>query len=246
MGKLIPTWRLHPALFFGLIGAALGAFQAGPFFDLHTLWSSLAGFAIGFLWGLLAFQKPKRKEAGKIVKEYPPLHVKLPPELRDSYYTDHFMKRVMEVYQPHQARDQTDDQAEERARWENTFGFTPVDTGEPSTADREDSRIDFWQAIGYPTQLPTTLAVVWLVIFTVVGWIFFPNFSIPTQIRPRILSFILVPSFLLIGLSGIMVLSKRTTTNVFGRMIYGSGAYPDGLVKISLGLLGCIYFLYLA
>lgn len=87
---------------------ALGVFAAITFLHQDPIWFGLAGLIIGLHLGNFIFQEPRKKTERK--------HIRLPKALRDSYYTDLVMKRIMEIYRPQQAQTLEDEEDDDEAK----------------------------------------------------------------------------------------------------------------------------------
>jgi len=97
--------RFNLIVVFGILGAGLGAFVLGRLPDQNPLWLGLAGFFFGLQIGNLVFKERNVKTERK--------HIHIPKDMRDSYYTDLVMKRILEIYRPEQAESEDDGESED-------------------------------------------------------------------------------------------------------------------------------------
>lgn len=233
MENLSPSLRFNLRLACSLIAAVSGILISNFWLHLNPIWLGIIGFLLGKSLGDLLFHEPEKKT--------PPKHINFPRELRDSYYTDLVMKRIMEIYQPQQTETQEEDEGSEDDDTEESSGLD-LETADSDYGEiGEETTLSLWEVITYPTQIPTTLSILWPVIFIGMGWLFFSQDIGAQDSLFSILPFIFFPSFLLIGLSGILVLAQKSTATIFGRLVEGPESYIDGIAKIFLGLTGCIY-----
>ncbi len=77
------------------VGALLGLMLAAYYAPQNLLWFPLIGASLGWRLSQLICIKEQEPHPDR-----PRRHYHLPREMRDSYYTDLVMKRIMEVYHP--------------------------------------------------------------------------------------------------------------------------------------------------
>jgi|GEM_PF-6035036 len=102
---MTPSLRFNLIIIVGLFGAGLGAFVFAPLWDENPVLLGIVGFIMGLRIGDLLFKERHEKKERK--------HIYLPKDMRDSYYTNLVMKRIMEIYQPQQTESPDDEEESE-------------------------------------------------------------------------------------------------------------------------------------
>lgn len=111
MRNLPPGPGFDPAILFGILGAAIGLVLSGWFPSVSGIALVLGGFWVGF-WVSQRISSFRKLRLPKSQARLPREHYHLPKEMRDGYYTDLVMKRIMQAYHPEGMGSEDDDQEE--------------------------------------------------------------------------------------------------------------------------------------
>jgi len=209
----------------------MGGLFVAPIFNQDAKLCAIVGAFAGFIIGAYFFREP-RHEAKKSK------HSTGPGRFADGGFTELVMRKLERVYHAENPessyQENTNNWIEDTEDRENEEGKDEICEFDHEDNEEDETGQNLLRIFIYPTQRPITMAILWLLAYMALIKLF-PVFAELIQKKESIDSILLLPVFLLFGISGLMIIRREKTVDKVGYVIKGDWAIVDGLLRILTG-----------